>query len=90
MPHQISSKSEVRCIKISYNFEHNEYSDKMAYTRSADPDQTTPERAVWSASTLSAIVVRILRNNCIKNKFWSASMKKSVRIFRTFIINMFM
>ena len=29
--------------------------DKMAYANSADPDQTAPEGAVWSGSTLFAI-----------------------------------
>ena len=29
--------------------------DKMTYENSADPDQTAPEGAVWSWSTLFAI-----------------------------------
>ena len=42
--------------------------DKMAYANSGDPDQTAPEGAVWSGSTLFAILLGILRNTCIKNK----------------------
>ena len=30
-------------------------SDKMAYAKSADPDQTAPEGAVWSGFALFAI-----------------------------------
>ena len=30
-------------------------SDKMTYANSVDPDQTAPEGAVWSGSTLFAI-----------------------------------
>ena len=40
-----------KCPKISYN----KVSDKMAYANSVDPDQTAPEGAVWSGSTLFAI-----------------------------------
>ena len=40
-------------------------SHKMAYTNSADPDQTAPEGAVWSGATLFAILLSILRSNCI-------------------------
>ena len=42
--------------------------NKIAYTNSADPDQTAPEEAVWSGSTLFAIPLSILRNNYIKGK----------------------
>ena len=35
----------------------------MAYANNADPDQTAPEGAVWSGSTLFAIPLNILRNN---------------------------
>ena len=42
-------------------------SDKMAYANNAEPDQA-PEGAVWSGSTLFAITLNILRNNCIKSK----------------------
>ena len=35
---------------------------------SADLDQTAPEGAVWSGSTLFAISLSIARNNCIKSK----------------------
>ena len=40
----------------------------MTYANSGDPDQTDPEGAVWSGSTLFAIPLSILRNNCIKKK----------------------
>ena len=33
--------------------------DKMIYTKSADPDQTAPDGAVWSGSTLFAIPLSI-------------------------------
>ena len=33
----------------------------MAYANSADPDQTAPEGAVWSVSSLLAIQLSILR-----------------------------
>ena len=52
------------CPKIS----NTKVSDKMTYANSADPDQTAPEGAVWSGSTLFAITLNILRNNCIKIK----------------------
>ena len=39
---------------------------KMAYRNSADPGQTAP--AVWSGSTLFAILLSILRPNCIKKQ----------------------
>ena len=41
----------VKCPKILYT----KVSHKMAYANSADPDQTAPEGAVWSGSTLFAI-----------------------------------
>ena len=47
---------------------YTKVSDKMQYTNSADPDQTAPEGAVWSESTLFVIPLNILRNNCIKSK----------------------
>ena len=34
-------------------------SDKMTYANSVDPDQTAPEGAVWSGSTLFAIPLNI-------------------------------
>ena len=40
-----------KCPKISYT----KVSDKISYANSADPDQTAPEGAVWSGSTLFAI-----------------------------------
>ena len=46
--------------------------EKMTYANrnSKDPDQTAPEGAVWSGSTLFAIPLSILRNGCIKNKIY--------------------
>ena len=44
--------------------------DKIAYVNSADPDQTAPEEAVWSGSTLFGIPLRILRNNYWKSKIY--------------------
>ena len=38
------------------------------YANSIDPDQTAPERAVWSGSTLFVIPLSMIRNSCIKNK----------------------
>ena len=40
-----------KCPKISYT----KVSDKIAYANSADPDQTAPEGAIWSGSTLFAM-----------------------------------
>ena len=53
-----------KCPKISYTKVPN----KMACANSADPDQTAPEGAVWSGSTLFAIPLNILGNNCIKKQ----------------------
>ena len=44
-----------KCPKNS----NTKVSDKMTYANSADPDQTAPERAVWSGSTLFAIPLSI-------------------------------
>ena len=56
-----------KCPKISYT----KVSDKMAYANSVDQDQNAPKGAVWSGSTLFAIPLGILGNNCIKSKFWT-------------------
>ena len=48
----------------------------MAYTNSADPDQTAPEGAVWFGSALFAIPLGIVRNHCIKSKFLAKKKKK--------------
>ena len=40
--------------------------DKMSYANSADPDQTAPEGAVWSGSTLFAIL--LFQETCIKKQ----------------------
>ena len=49
-------------------FSNTQVSDKMTYADSADPDQTAPEGAVWSESTLFAIPLSILRNSCIESR----------------------
>ena len=56
-----------KCPKISYT----KVSDKIAYANSADPDHTAPVKAVRSRSTLFAIPLGILENNCIKSKIWN-------------------
>ena len=35
--------------------------DKMAFANSADPDQTAPEGAVWSGSTLFAFFTKYFK-----------------------------
>ena len=52
-----------KCPKISYT----KAADKMGYANSADPDQTAPEAANCSGTTLFAIQLCVL-NNCIKIK----------------------
>ena len=47
---------------------YTKVSDRMAYANSADLDQTAPEEAVSSDSTLFAIPLTILRNSCIKKQ----------------------
>ena len=42
-----------KCPKIS----NIKVSDKMANANNADPEQTAPEEAVWSGSTLFAILL---------------------------------
>ena len=58
-PHEYSKCPKILNTKVS---------DKMKYANSTDPDQTAPEGAVWSGSTLFAIPPSILRNSCIKSK----------------------
>ena len=41
---------KILCTKVA---------DKTAYANSVDPDQTAPEGAVWSGSTLFAIPLSI-------------------------------
>ena len=52
--------------------------NKMVYANSADPDQTAPEGAVWSGSTLFAFLLSILRNSCIKSKIYAKRVKNNV------------
>ena len=47
---------------------HSVWQNGKKYANSADPDQTAPEGAVWSGSTLFAIPLSILIKNCIKSK----------------------
>ena len=54
----------AKCPKILYT----KVSEKLAYANSANPDQTAPEGAVWSGSTLFAIPLIILRSSCMKSK----------------------
>ena len=53
-----------RCPKIL----NTKVTDKMTYANSADPDQSAPEGAVWSGSTLFAIPLSILGSICKINK----------------------
>ena len=52
-----------KCPKILYT----KFPGKIAYTNSADQDQTAPSGAVRSGSTLFAIPLTFLRNSCIKS-----------------------
>ena len=60
----IRTLDHSKCPKISYT----KVADKNDIANSADPDQTAPEGAVWSGSTLFTFPLSILRNNCIKSK----------------------
>ena len=53
-----------KCPEISYT----KSSDKMAYANSVNPDQTAPDGAVWSGSTLFVIPPSILRKDCLRSK----------------------
>ena len=54
----------------------------MAYTNSADPDQTAPEEVVWSGSTLFAIPLSILAKWCMKSKIQAKTVwNKVFKIF---------
>ena len=57
-----------KCPKILYT----SVSDKIVYANSSDPDQTAPEGAVWSGSTLFTIALSILRE---KQKLGKKSME---------------
>ena len=70
---QILSKLCVygKCPKISYT----KVSDKIAYTNTVDPDQTAPNGAVWSGSTLFVIPLSILRKLHKKQKLGQKTME---------------
>ena len=53
-----------KCPKSLYT----KVADKMAYANKPDPDQTAPEGAVQSGSTLFGFPLSILRNKCIESK----------------------
>ena len=67
---QVKSQTSLWIHQVRFNLQvsYTEVSNKTAYANSADLDQIATERAVWSGSTLFAIPLRILRNNCMKNK----------------------
>ena len=71
-----------KCPKIS----HTKVSDKIAYADSADLDQTAPEGAVRSGSTVLAIPLSILRNNCIKSDIYIKKYRMECSNFRTVTI----
>ena len=54
-------------------------SDKIAYADSVVPDQTAPEEAVWSGSTLFAISLSILRNSSTKSKNKAKKKKDGIK-----------
>ena len=41
-------------------------SDKLECANSAEQNQTAPGAVLWARSTLFAILLSILRNNCVK------------------------
>ena len=53
-------------------------SDKMTYANNADPDQTAPEGAVWSGSTLFVIPLSIFRiyTVCHSTKYFQKQLHK--------------
>ena len=61
-----------KCLKIL----NTKVSDKMAYVNSADPDQTAPEGAVWSGSTLFVILTKYFKKQlCRKQNLCPNSME---------------
>ena len=56
-----------KCPNISYT----KVSEKMAYANSVDPDQTAPEGAVWSGSTLFAIPLGMHKEQNLAKKVWN-------------------
>ena len=56
-------------IKMSKNFEHRSFwQNAIGKQCRPDPDQSAPEGAVLSGSSLFAIPLSILRDKCIKSK----------------------
>ena len=55
----------------------------MAYAHSADPDQTAPEGAVWSGSTLFGIPLSVLRNNCIQSEIQAKIVR--IKVFENLV-----
>ena len=53
-----------KCPKIT----NTKVSDKMIYANSADQDQTAPEGAVWSGSTLFAIPLKYFKEQLHKKR----------------------
>ena len=79
----VSRQGYSNCPKISYT--KNSY--KMTYANSADLDQTAPEGAVWSGSTLFAIPLSVLRNNCIMQNLGIKVWNKVFEILEHFPYN---
>ena len=54
----ISHFVSLAVLWLKYNIYRNDpkFSDRYAWANSADPDQTAPRGAVWSGSTLFAIL----------------------------------
>ena len=74
-------KQYGKCLKFCTPTKRDvQVPNKTACANSADPDQTAPEGAVWSGSTLCAIPLSILRNNCIKKAQFRPKRKKVFEI----------
>ena len=63
-----------KCLKILYT----KIPDQMEYANSADSDQTAPQGAVWSGSTLFAILVNIFKKQLLKKKAKFMKKKKKM------------
>ena len=49
------ANGHVQLAWIEESTNDPKFSDRQVWANSVDPDQTAPERAVWSGSTLLAI-----------------------------------